>query len=263
MTNKLTFINFDTNYISNTTTPFDTTFVLSDPLRRVKHIYLKSVEMPIGFTNIRSGFDTLILQLIIQGRPPFTTTITLPHKNYTSIASLISMINLGISSVYYYYASPTTYPQFVVNSDNTITVSNNTNTVQFNFLNTNLLTQILGFTTAFPSNTTNTSTSVNSNRIYNLNYDTYLSFYCSNIPHKSAGFGNQLMTFKIPFNGVSSSIFFEAENISYNHYVDITDKGFILDKLKFQIYDQFQNVLDNNGLNWSFTLAFEFWGDDQ
>ena len=66
------------------------------------------------------------------------------------------------------------------------------------------------------------------------------------------------MTFKIPFNASSGSIFYTAENISYSHYVEISDDSFILNNLQIQVYDQVNKLLDNNGMNWSFTLAFQF-----
>jgi hypothetical protein len=65
------------------------------------------------------------------------------------------------------------------------------------------------------------------------------------------------MTFKIPFNSVSGSIYYTAENISYSHYIEITDEHFVLDRVQIQVYDQFNNQLNNRGVNWSFTLAFE------
>jgi hypothetical protein len=149
-------------------------------------------------------------------------------------------------------------PQFS-EYNNIVKVANNTSSLKFNFVNTNLLTKILGFTLNFPNDTLNNSMSVTANNFYNLNIDTYFNFYCPNIPHKSAGFSNQLMTFKIPFNSTNGSIFYESENINYSHYVKITDQNFILDKLKIQIFDQFNYLLDNNGFNWSFTLGFDFY----
>jgi hypothetical protein len=71
------------------------------------------------------------------------------------------------------------------------------------------------------------------------------------------------MTFKIPFNAVSDSIYYTSENVTYGHYATITDKNFILDKLKIQIYDQNYNILNNNGLDWSFTLGFEFYPENE
>ena len=37
----------------NNNSVYDCTFTLSNPLRNVKNIYLKSIEMPISFNNIR------------------------------------------------------------------------------------------------------------------------------------------------------------------------------------------------------------------
>jgi len=142
---------------------------------------------------------------------------------------------------------------FFGNENNTITLSNTNPDLRFTLQSSNFLTQIFGFTNL----TTSYTNSITSSRIYNLNYDNYLSIYCPNIPHKSSGFSNQLMTFKIPFNSVSGSIYYTAENISYSHYIEITDEHFVLDRVQIQVYDQFNNQLNNRGVNWSFTLAFE------
>ena len=54
------------------------------------------------------------------------------------------------------------------------------------------------------------------------------------------------------------SIIYIADNISYSHYIEITDENFILNNLQIQVYDQFNNILNNRGMHWSFTLAFQF-----
>jgi hypothetical protein len=80
----------------------------------------------------------------------------------------------------------------------------------------------------------------------------------SNLSGKTNGFSNQLMSFKIPLNSSSGSIYYTAENISFSQFIEITDEKFILNNLKIQVYDQFNNLLNNNGINWSFTLAFQY-----
>ena len=50
--------------------------------------------------------------------------------------------------------------------------------------------------------------------------------------------------------------YYIADNISYSHYIEITDESFILNNLQIQVYDQFNNLLNNRGMNWSFTLEF-------
>lgn len=250
----LQFLNFDTNLIS-TTTPFDCNFQLADPLRRVKRIYLKSVELPINFFNVRSNFNSFNITLYKATSPTAYKgiTITIQNGNYKNIADLFNVLNGQMYNIVWTGFTPSDWPYFSVNENNTITLSNTNPDLRFNLQSSNFLTQIFGFTNL----PTTYSNSITSSRIYNLNYDNYLSIYCPNIPHKSSSFSNQLMTFKIPFNSVSGSIYYTAENISYSHYIEITDEHFVLDRVQIQVYDQFNNLLNNQGVNWSFTLAFE------
>lgn len=251
----LTFLNFDTNLIQ-TTNPFNCQFQLSDPLKHLKRIYLKSVELPINFYNVRNNFNSFSLTLYKVSSPTSfkSFTITVDNGNYKTLGDLFNVLNGQMYGITMTGFTPSDVPYFSVNADNTITLSNTNLDLRFKLSSSNFLTQILGFTNTF-SNYVNTITSA---RIYNLNYDNYLSIYCPTIPHKSSGCYNQLMTFKIPFNASSGSIFYTAENISYSHYVEISDDSFILNNLQIQVYDQFNNLLDNNGMNWSFTLAFQF-----
>ena len=57
------FINLDTHY-STTTDSFNANFNLSNPLRKVENIYLKSVELPIGFTNVRTNFNSFVISIL-------------------------------------------------------------------------------------------------------------------------------------------------------------------------------------------------------
>ena len=151
--------------------------------------------------------------------------------------------------------TPSDWPYFSVNADNTITLATTSSNLKFVLYLSNFVTQILGFTNYNPT----FGTTITSARIYNLNYDNYLSIYCPNIPHKSSGAYGQLMTFKVPFNATSRSIYYIAENISYSHCIEITDEHYILNNLQIQVFDQFNNLLNNHGMNWSFTLAFQFY----
>ena len=252
------FLNFDTNLIS-ASTPFNCQFVLSDPLRRIKRIYLKSVELPINFYNVRSNFNTFYMTLY---KTSATTafkgiTITIPNGNYKTLGDLFYVLNGQMYNIVWTGTdfTPSDWPYFSVNSDDTITLATTSPNLKFNLQSSNLITQILGFT----NTATTYVNTITSARIYNLNYDNYLSIYCPNIPHKSAGANGQLMTFKIPCNASSGSIYYIADNISYSHYIEITDENFILNNLQIQVYDQFNNLLNNRGMHWSFTLAFQFY----
>ena len=45
----------------NDNSVYDCTFTLSNPLRNVQRIYLKSIELPISFNNIRASNGTNFL----------------------------------------------------------------------------------------------------------------------------------------------------------------------------------------------------------
>ena len=250
----LQFLNFDSN-LTTTSNPLDSSFILSDPLRRIKRIYLKSVELPINFNNIRNNFNTI--EFTFKGTTTATTSyiLTIPSAYYTNISDILTVLNNQIK--YHIFQTFTTdqFPQFSLNSNNTITCSVPVPGLTFSLTPSNVVSQILGFTNA---NNLIFTTSITSSRIFNLNYDNYLNIYFPNIPHKTNGFSNQLMSFKIPLNATNGSIYYTAENISFSQFIEITDENFILNNLKIQVYDQFNNLLNNNGINWSFTLAFQY-----
>jgi len=250
----LQFLNFDSN-LTTTSNPLDSSFILSDPLRRIKRIYLKSVELPINFNNIRTYFNTFQMTLKVSTSYKPTFTVIIPNGNYNNIDDLLTVINNQINNIVFSNYTTDQYPHFSVNANNTITCSITTSGLTFSLTLSNFLSQILGFTNA---NAGTYATSITSSRIFNLNYDNYLNIYFPNIPHKTNGFSNQLMSFKIPLNATNGSIYYTAENISFSQFIEITDEIFILNNLKIQVYDQFNNLLNNNGINWSFTLAFQY-----
>lgn len=52
---------FDTLDASYAITPFNCLFTFQNPITNIKKIYLKSLELPIDITNIRSGLSTFTL----------------------------------------------------------------------------------------------------------------------------------------------------------------------------------------------------------
>ena len=92
------FINLDTHY-STTTDSFNANFILSNPLRKVEKMYLKSVELPIGFTNVRTNFNSFVISISnASGNNYTSSTITLTNNNYTDISSLLTDINTLLAS---------------------------------------------------------------------------------------------------------------------------------------------------------------------
>ena len=53
---KTEYLNFDSiNSIDTSNDSFDSTFTLNQKYTKIKKIYLKNCEIPIGFSNIRSS----------------------------------------------------------------------------------------------------------------------------------------------------------------------------------------------------------------
>ena len=72
--------------------PFSLTFNLPSQIHNIKKIYLKSVEIPIGFTNIRSENNSNTFTISINN---VVCTVVITPGNYT-IISLITAINNAI-----------------------------------------------------------------------------------------------------------------------------------------------------------------------
>ena len=236
-------------------TPFNITLTLPCQISKIKKIYLKSVEIPIGFTNIRNGNTSNILimnmsrtSLIEGGNESYTFTIVLPDKNYTSIQALLDDINTAITNnttVKRY----TFKPQFSV-LDQRVYVNVNSD-VSFSFIDSVLSKNILGFSYNVYI-FTGTSYKAPSN--FNIQYDTYIALNFPRISTRSSG-TIQPMTFKIPCNATSNQIYFNAEFQSFSQFIEITDLHFAIGNLQLTVCDKFGCQIDNNGLDWSFTLA--------
>jgi hypothetical protein len=246
------FINLDTHY-STTTDSFNANFNLSNPLRKVEKIYLKSVELPIGFTNVRTNFNSFVITISnASGNNYTSSTITLTNTNYTDIASLLTDINTLL-------ASRSINLSFELNSSNLVQIVKTGTINRYFFTTSNLLNIILGFTSSTALSAINTTgTTLTAIRQPNLNFDNYISLFIKNIPHNSSS-SNQLISFKIPLNGSGNIVYFNSENISFSQYITITDQNLVVDKLQIVVYDRFGNQLTNNGFDYSLTVGFSFY----
>jgi len=232
----------------NNNSVYDCTFTLSNPLRNVKNIYLKSIEMPISFNNIRASNSTNLFVITIHGNG-FTTRrpVLINEFNCTTITSLLTAINEQLStvlpSVSFHSVDKYVYLKLTELPNNTVV----------NFLPSKLLSVILGFT-QLSYTVTNEIKADNS---YLLAYDNYLSLYLQDIPVKSTGYSNQLISYKIPLNAVNGIVYYLQELNSFSQCVEITDKNYILNRLRVVVYDRFGLPI-TNGLDYSFSLAVNY-----
>jgi hypothetical protein len=166
------FINLDTNY-STTTDSFNANFNLSNPLRKVEKIYLKSVELPIGFTNVRTNFNSFVISIstLSSNNTFVNTTITLPNKNYIDINSLLTDINALL-------VSRMINLSFELNSSNNLVQIKKIGLInKYYFTTSNLLNIILGFTNSTTLSTVIIPTNsqiITAIRQPNLNFDNYI-----------------------------------------------------------------------------------------
>ena len=221
-------LHFDTLLGQYNNSVYDCTFILSNPIRNVQKIYLKSIEIPISFNNIRvsNGTNTFKINGFI---------ITINENSYTSITTLLNDINIKVHLV---------LPNVTFGVENQKVVMTTNTTITFN--NSRLLSVILGFTKLYYPNT---SFSENN---YLLGYDNYISIYFQDLPVKSTN--NQLISYKIPLNAVNGMVYYMQELNSFSQFIEITDSNYILNRIRVIIYDRFGCIL-TNGLDYSFSLA--------
>ena len=81
--------------------------------------------------------------------------------------------------------------------------------------------------------------------------------YLQDIPVKSTGYSNQLISYKIPLNAVNGIVYYLQELNSFSQCVEITDKNYILNRLRVVVYDRFGLPI-TNGLDYSFSLAVNY-----
>jgi hypothetical protein len=235
--------------------PFNLTLSLPNQISKVKKIYLKSVELPVGFTNIRDTNTSNLLSMSIANvysNKSYNFNILLPNKNYTSIQALLTDINNAIA------ANPTVQenlndiapPYFTVSGQKvSINVSGS---ITFSFNDTILSKYILGFSWNFYI-FTGSSYEAASN--YNIVYDTYIIMNFPKLSAKSTG-ASQQISFKIPYNATYNQIYFDYENTSFSQFIELTDTNAVIGNLQMTINDRFGNIINNNGLDFSFSLAF-------
>ena len=240
---ELEFLHFDSiNSIYNTDC-YDTTFYLNNSLRSVNKIYLKSVEMGIGFNNIRFNNGSSVLTLIIND---ISYTKRINDYTSTSIVDLCSALTTAFNTL----PIIPTFTSSTVTQKITITLASSTSII----IVPGVLSQyILGFT----SNQTITGISIISTNNFNLAIDNFISMYIVNIPYKSTSALTQLISFKIPFNAVGNTIYYMADNMSFSQYITVTDPNYVLNSLRIQIYDRFGKIIKSNGLDYTFSFAIE------
>lgn len=211
--------------------PFQCSIILGNRHRRIRSIALKNAQIPIGFYNTRAPYNTMNIS---------STSYTVTPGNYTSNTALISAMNtaVGASVGAFSIDSTTGFFKFVSAAGTvTLTVAPLT------------LLSFLGFTNG------QSGTTIVARGPYLLNFDTYLNIWIENLGQSSLE--PSQITFKLPLNVSFGSVLQWTEFSQFTQVVPVTDRGVRLDRLNVTVLDRFGTILNNSGLDWSFTLEIE------
>lgn len=227
-------IHVDTQYANKVNgNPFNCTYILTNKHRGLVEATLRNVQMPVGFYNVRAPYNTIVIN---------GTTYTVAPGNYTSVTflgALNSAVTAGVGT--FSINASTNKFQFVPASGSaTITTLTTVNPT---------LTTLLGFVSG------QSGTSITATYSYILNFDTYVDIYIRNFTTSSTE--GQLVTFKVPLDVASGQILHWSENSRDTQVIPIRYTVETIDRLIIQVYDRFGNIIDNNGIDWSFSLQIK------
>jgi len=91
---------------------------------------------------------------------------------------------------------------------------------------------------------------------YILYVDNYINLYLSNIQQITGSY--RLSSFKIPLIYSSGVIMFDNEFNSFKQFIDLANSSQIIDKIKIEVYDRFNNLILCNNADYSLTLELEY-----
>ena len=252
-------INFDSiNSNKVNLNPFNTNFILTETIRNISKITLKSIEIPISNYNIRSAYSTIQIKY---NNIIFTYTMT--DKTYTDITLFLTDLNLLISAIQPYMSSSEICPVFSLSTTelNKLVVKVSllsTNTIYF--YSTGIFSYYLGNILSTYTTKSLVSGSLylhtyNLINVYNLSFDNYYNMIISNLENPSSNNNNFPCHFKLIVNAQNNSIYFSSENNSYLQFLELNNKT--LTNLNIEIRDRYNNLIINQ-LDYSFTLEFQY-----
>jgi hypothetical protein len=216
--------------------PFQCSVLLGNRHRAFHEVSLANAQIPIGFYNVRAPYNTITIG-------PKTYTVT--PGSYPTPTSFLAALNTatttGVTSGAWALVPNTYQINYSEGStSNTITVPTG--------LSYPSLASLLGFV---PGQTL-AGTSITSQNAYLLNFDTYLNIWIENIGPSSLEPAQ--ITYKVPVNGAVGNVIYWNENSQFYQNIKVTDRNARVDRLNITVYDRFGNPMNNNGLDWSFSL---------
>ena len=212
-------------------------FKLNNSYKNVSKVGIKSLEMPIGFSNIRSGMNELKIYML-----GVYYSVYIPVGNYLTIGAIMDAVSNALTN----HASGKDFG-VLQKGDYFYIFSPLTPNDSWYICDTNFSNLILGiFSTDLP---VSLSSGITGSGRWSLNIDNYISLY---IPEIGTNGNNNKITFKIPLPVSSSSILYLTENIFFSQSVNCNVSS--LNTLTCKFADRFGNDLTAYGYSWSGTV---------
>lgn len=198
---------------------------------------LKSVTFPNGLYNVQESVIEITDSLGLE-------FITIPKGNYTS-TSLATLIENNLNAL-----AVDTY---------TVTIINNKFTITSSFpgfvLNPNLLISELLKNMGFESETSYAGASITAPNIYDLSGIKNLFIKISQISAFIRNSFNIKYNFKFDVTCEFGKIIFFSNESKYLQEYDVSADNLVNNSyFDIQLVDEYGNVVDNNGLDWNFTI---------
>ena len=239
---KVYFIHVDTSStLSNTviknnvgTESFDCSVIFGQTHRKVRRVALKSVEMPLGFYNIRAPYN--ILTINVAGT---LNSYTFSPGNYSTTTFLNTLNNTITPAVGSFYLNTLT------NKIQYTSVVGSANIVG----DPGTLGYFMGFQTS------QQGVIIVAAKSYTIDFDNYVCIYIENL--RNSCMEPFACTFKIPITVQKGGVENWFADNRFKQSVEIFDPDYKIDRLNIQVKDRFGNPLSNNGLDWSFTIELE------
>ena len=253
--------NYDAKYEGNQglgAHTFNVLFPLRFPIRNIKSITLKSVEMPYRLLNSKSdnGTKNFNIKFSYGAFVNALLPISLSEKQYTDIDELISRINNEIilsKDFYGYTGLNITFSAVNVQfPDRTVAVTHNCSYIEIE--KTPFTVDVLGF---------NNRLSMENVALYGVSpinlyaKDPCLYMNITNLPIMNNNTPSYY-TFKIPLDpkSISNNILYYNDPYE-NQTIYFNDSNFVLDKINVNVCDRYGYQLTGY-YNWSFTLIIDY-----
>ena len=229
---------------------FQTRIKLPYPLNGVYQIFLKSLELPVLWNNIRSTSNLNTIGIYsgvdASGNKLNHYQIIIPDGYYSTVTLLLNEINNLFISNY-----PSINVVFSQNSTNNNYLQVSSTTFSTIYIDVTNLTTMLGFNPNINSMSANLTIA---QIPYKLSIDDYINLYIANTSNQNINTTNVNCSFKIPLNAVNQVVYYH-EQITTN-YVNCSFNS--LSYLDVYIFDKYGFSINSNGTDFSFTLEIAF-----